>query len=486
MSEFSKKLSYYIIKSGYNVYQLAKEASLDRTTLQKTVKGQRLPSFDYIKNICHYIKISKTQEEELFRLYQIEKLGRGVVESWDEINKILVDIQQLREKKQSHNFLNIHFDRQCFKSFNEKAAQIYSSETETVRVIMCMIEQEIMEENTPEVYMDASWATPYVLSQLVQSENIEEKPLVCHQLVNLRSSEAAKEGVAENFRILHQVLPYAFVFHKEYDIRYAYVTGSLEDQRYYLWPHYIVTHRHIFLCSEDRYRAILITNEQTAQCYRRELEKMRKSYRPLLNYQGMSGEGIRQYRKMSEHCDLHVTYEECPCVALLVPEEGQEILKQDPRIGKYAEAYFEQPKVTASQYINIFGMRGMKEFIQTGHLPGVFDDYFHVDAIEARRAMIENFHQHLLTQTRRFYMINEEKFTECGGYGIDLFGKNKLMFYSTSTEFPFGFLTIDEPGICEVFYSYFENLLESECLYSLEETIARYEEMVEEAFTAIE
>lgn len=134
MSEFSEKLSYYITLSGYNVYELAKEASLDRTTLQKTVKGQRLPSFDYIKDICHYIKISK---------------------------------------KQSHNFLNIHFDRQSFTCFNEKAVQIYSSETETVKAIMCMIEQEIMEENAPEVYMDASWATPYVLSQLVQIENME-------------------------------------------------------------------------------------------------------------------------------------------------------------------------------------------------------------------------------------------------------------------------------------------------------------------------
>ena len=38
MSEFSDKLSEYIAKSGSNVYQLAKEASLDRTTLQKTAK----------------------------------------------------------------------------------------------------------------------------------------------------------------------------------------------------------------------------------------------------------------------------------------------------------------------------------------------------------------------------------------------------------------------------------------------------------------
>ena len=95
MSEFSDKLSEYIAKSGSNVYQLAKEASLDRTTLQKTAKGQRLPSLDYIREICQYIKISSKQEEELVRLYKIEKLGHSTVKAWDEIQQIILDIYQL-------------------------------------------------------------------------------------------------------------------------------------------------------------------------------------------------------------------------------------------------------------------------------------------------------------------------------------------------------------------------------------------------------
>ena len=89
MSKFSEKLSGYITASGYNVYQLAKEASLDRTTLQKTTRGQRLPSLDYIKDICRYIKISKKQEEELVTLYQSEKLGYETVDSWKEIDACL-------------------------------------------------------------------------------------------------------------------------------------------------------------------------------------------------------------------------------------------------------------------------------------------------------------------------------------------------------------------------------------------------------------
>lgn len=117
MSEFSQKLMDCIEASGYSIYQLAKEASLDRTTLQKTAKGQRLPSLDYIKDICRYMKISQKQEEELYRLYQIEKLGKDTVASWDEIHQIIVDIGEIRQKTKSN--LNIHFEQQNFHHFNE-------------------------------------------------------------------------------------------------------------------------------------------------------------------------------------------------------------------------------------------------------------------------------------------------------------------------------------------------------------------------------
>ena len=137
MSEFSDKLSEYIVKSGSNVYQLAKEASLDRTTLQKTAKGQRLPSLDYIREICQYIKISSNQEEELVRLYKIEKLGHSTVKAWDEIQQIILDIYQLRKNEKSS--WHIRFDELSLKSFNAQIVQKCDSEMDCLKAIMCVM-----------------------------------------------------------------------------------------------------------------------------------------------------------------------------------------------------------------------------------------------------------------------------------------------------------------------------------------------------------
>ena len=150
MSEFSDKLSEYIAKSGSNVYQLAKEASLDRTTLQKTAKGQRLPSLDYIREICQYIKISSKQEEELVRLYKIEKLGHSTVKAWDEIQQIILDIYQLRKNEKST--WHIRFDEVSLKSFNAQIVQKCDSEMDCLKAIMCVMEQELED---PDDYCDA-------------------------------------------------------------------------------------------------------------------------------------------------------------------------------------------------------------------------------------------------------------------------------------------------------------------------------------------
>ena len=488
MSKFSEKLSAYITENGYNVYQLAKEASLDRTTLQKTARGQRLPSLDYIKDICRYIKISQKQEEELVTLYQIEKQGQEVVDSWNEIYTCLNDIQKMRENRQTNPMSAIRFDEQSFNNFNAKLLHTYSSESECVKAIMCMVDQELSEQECPEVFMDVSWASRFAVEQCAILTDVGEKntgKITYHQLINLRKTDESKQGVLENFKMLHQILPYTFAPKNEYDVRYAYVSETNSEQKFHLWSHYIITHRHVLLCSEEEYHMIVISNEQIAEAYRKEVIDMLQAYRPLLNYQGFSGEGIRRYRRMMNYYETHVTYESFPCIVLMFPDEIRQQIMQSPDLKEYAAAFFEVPKVAGDHFINIFGMKEMKHFIETGRLPGVFDQYFVAETMEMRKWMLKTFYDHLIARTRQFYMINEDAFHESSSLGIEMYGRNRVVFYSSSADYPFGFITIDEPGICDIFAGYFDNFVQSRYVYSIEETIVKYEEIVRKCFEGL-
>ena len=482
MSEFSEKLTSYIVRSGYSVYQLAKEASLDRTTLQKTAKGQRLPSLDYIKDICRYIKISSRQEEELITLYQIEKQGWETVEAWHEIVGCLNDIRAVYEKNADISLFAVHMDEKSLENFNKEIQCSYTTESECVKAIMCVIEQEFMEQNTPEIFMDVSWASGMALEQCaltIYTEQSESKNFVCHQLVNLKNTEQARGGILENVKMLRQILPYALAPKNEYDVRYMYVNETHEDQKSYLWEHYIITHQHVLL---KKNHLVVISNKQIADVYREEVMEMMKEYRPLLDFQGFSGEGIRQYRQMINYYDTHLTYEPFPCVALMCPVELRKMILEDPKLKEYAAAFFETPKVPSDHYINIFGMKGIMEFIKTGHLPGMFDSYFVAETMEMRKSMLISFYDQLVAAPRRLYLINEEEFEEGTSFGIELCGRNHVVFSSNAPEYPFGYIFIDESGICDIFSSFFDNFVQSKYVYSIEETIEKYEEIVRNCF----
>ena len=484
MSEFSQKLMDCIAASGYSIYQLAKEASLDRTTLQKTAKGQRLPSLDYIKDICRYMKISQKQEEELYRLYQIEKLGKDTVASWDEIHQIIVDIGEIRQKTKSN--LNIHFKQQSFHHFNEDITREFFTELECMKAIMCVIEEELEEQEIPEVYMDVSWASQFALDQLMQSNSSQEKKVICHQLLNLKCTDEKRKVCLENIKMLHQVLPYAFTTPNEYDVRYAYVRENEAEEKFHLWPHYVVTKKHVVLCSNEKKHMVILSNEQIAEVYRKELDKMMKGYRLLFDYQGYSGEGIKKYRKLMDSDETRITYEPFPCVALMIPDEIKIKLMNDKKMGKIATAFFDLPLTKSSSFINVFGMKEIRKFICYGHLPGIYDQYFNAESKELRKAMLDNFYGYMSSHARQFYMINEKEFPIGSSFGIEMYGKRQVVFYSTSKELSFGFISIDEPGIVEAFASYFSHLIDSKYVYGIEESIIQYEKTIDQLWREME
>ena len=113
--------------------------------------------------------------------------------------------------------MNIHFKQQSFHHFNEDITREFSTELECMKAIMCVIEEELEEQEIPEVYMDVSWASQFALDQLMQSNSSQEKKLICHQLLNLRCTDEKRKIVS-----LSEMSPY---------LPKAYV--AIEDKRFY-------------------------------------------------------------------------------------------------------------------------------------------------------------------------------------------------------------------------------------------------------------
>jgi hypothetical protein len=101
-----------------------------------------------------------------------------------------------------------------------------------------------------------------------------------------------------------------------------------------------------------------------------------------------------------------------------------------------------------------------------------------VETLEQRKRFVEAFHQHLLKKTKKFRLLKYEDSGDGVGMRFDIVGKNKLIISSTDLQLPHRFITISESGICDAFRKYFEHLMESGALYSQDDTIIKFEEML--------
>lgn len=73
MSEFSERCRQLLINSGSNVYQMAKYSSLDKTSIQRMVTGKRLPSLDFVKKFCSYLRISPIEKKNCWNCMKQKK-----------------------------------------------------------------------------------------------------------------------------------------------------------------------------------------------------------------------------------------------------------------------------------------------------------------------------------------------------------------------------------------------------------------------------
>jgi hypothetical protein len=231
------------------------------------------------------------------------------------------------------------------------------------------------------------------------------------------------------------------------------------------------------LRAEGNDEILLISNEKIAYCYSMQMKKMLLSYRSLLEFEVFPGRVVSVYNDLVRQNFEHIVFESMPNMTLLLSEEQ----RKAPAMIKWFDDY-EQLITEAQQQeetVYIFGLNGLQDFILTGNWPGVSDTYFYVETSEQRRQYVEVFYQQLLKKTRKFRLLKNEKLGYSFGMRFDLFGKNKLIVSSTDLQMPYRFIIISELGICEAFQKFFENLMESENLYSEEETVVRFEEMME-------
>ena len=95
MNSFGDLLRIFIEKSGYTNYKIAQKASVNRTTLQKILSGERKPSDVTYNKILPFLKLTPLEKAQLSEAFEISQIGNDIFERRTYVRKLLEKIPDI-------------------------------------------------------------------------------------------------------------------------------------------------------------------------------------------------------------------------------------------------------------------------------------------------------------------------------------------------------------------------------------------------------
>ncbi len=386
MSEFSEKCKEIIEENSTNIYRISKASGLDRTTLQKMVKGSRLPSQTFLDEFCSYLGIKKSQRSELNHLFHIEKVGKATYLRRQEVEKLIANFNNVAKSMRESNYFRRTVTIPTLT--DGMSVRALSMEVDVIDALRYITISAFEDEKNVHIYMNDFNKSFYIMQQMIQETKERKCIASCHQIIKIEKNPVDSR---RNIGKLQYIFPFAINFQGEYDVRYTYIATDEEYLEYSLWPHYVITGSKVLLLSADEKKGLLIENERIALSYLEEQKRIQKQAKPLISYKGNDELMMSFYSQIATEQTLICSYETTPCVAKL-----GEIAIMDQKydgidiIETYRETYrqLQEDMNKKYKYHCIYRFNGMEEFIKEGKLPGVIGQYFECVPMKDRKQMI--------------------------------------------------------------------------------------------------
>lgn len=471
MSEFSERCRQLLINSGSNVYQMAKYSSLDKTSIQRMVTGKRLPSLDFVKKFCSYLRISPIEKKELLELYEIEKVGKSEYMSRCYIKSLIENISFLDEDDTE----NISFSETL--EYCETFPPMPNVESK----ILFVLQSELKNDKNPEILFNLPTSYRYIFFILKGLFAEFEGEASVKHLITLNKNPLNTIYPCQNLEALSNILPLSEILKNVYLPYYLYNNLTLGDEKMLIMPYYIITSKYLPTISSDFKTVSLHDSDTVIRVYRKEFYRIFNMAQPLIKYADNTfkiinhlQENYIEYGLPSHTLEFH------PCLFFmdtsfaLSKESFKQIPHADEHIAALQEMYkvvsaSTPPKKNRGTTISFFSEQGLEMFCQTGKCFGQYKNLEMGFSPEERKVMLKSYFRNRDAEAFIPYILKPSFHTPTY-LNIELHESHTVTIFSLKENFQFSFIQINESSICNAFFSFFTYLAESDYVYTAKES----------------
>lgn len=466
MSLFSETLSYYIKKSRLTLLYLSSISGIDVSYISKIKKGERLPkNKEQLVPLVNGLRLSPSEKQALWDTYKISAIGEKKFRQYNSVKRLLSSISSTDTTSIVSSY---HHDIQ-----NVSALFNAQDINNTIKAIL------ELEAEKKDGYIKIVAQTDYRFLMDLLGSIITSNPLLhISHLLCLQSGSDLDKTVynIETFQKLFSLLPLS----KNYHVKYYYDEIASHLNQMSVMPFFILTSTYTILLTPCYEQADISDSPEKHKLYMHIFQKMYSLAENLVF--PISGTTIAHdiLKKESSRDSLDIIeFSSVPSILSYYSESSiRDIVKKDAenQINKIQNLLeypytFNNLPVKSMRYFDLFTEEGFLQFLETGCYPSLprtcCNPLNPSDTITALKKMCneQNNTSHIPL------MLKSSQISFNSSTRIIATSKSTLLYFIF--HYP-GFgdqnFQLVEQSLVSSIKDYFEYLLTSDDIYSIEET----------------
>lgn len=478
MSLFSEQLKLLLQDSGQTIYKISKNAKLDRTTIQRAMTGERLPSLSFVETLCEYLRVSPTEKAELMDYYTISKIGETNYATRKHIKTLIEQIAHLhQETRQPASPF-----RPADVEMDSKEITVFTGEYQVNSFVRQFLEHKALSRKPIAISVPFEYHYFFeCLRPLYWASNGEWE--IAH-LIKLIKNQDLPSHATTNLEALSNVFPCSFCIQNGYRPSYFYQNASLVQDISIAMPYYFFTQDYCVTLAADFKTAILYHNPDIVRVYQNHFDSCLAQATPLIT--NITGNVDMAFSYLSAFQlgggSTHVI-EAQPCLARyytadMVDVHVRKDVEHREEFKRATQAVFEEAQKTEKSMCSYFSVDGLHYFAETGIMANLPPQYAVPFFLEEREHFLKSMRSEIENDVILYRAINPAKFMVSPTATIEFHENRTVLFLAARENYIISSL-LQEKSIGDAFFDFFQSLPDSDLVYSKENTLQLIDDCLE-------
>lgn len=459
MSQFSDMLKIYVDESCYNIKQISEMCEIDRTLLQKILKGDRKPSEKFVEKVSGVLMLTNTQKEALEEAFKIVSVGEEVYYRRQKVGEIINKFYSMKNNSEILADFNISLDID-----NIPEISVYHDRHSLLKNLQLLFSYDVAKGSDINIIMQPSEDLVNLLRVcFCDNNNSQINHIFCF---NKNSGiSTTREYNLDIFEIIYRVaarcggyIPYYY---------YENVDSHINSSS--IMPCLIFTDNFVLCADEKLENGIIYKLKKIRDFYSRIFENKKSKCKKLLT---SAKEPLEVYDFWHNVGNLSMSISYCPCVFVAVSVEliKKYIVFPQEYVQPISDLIMSNKEKLLNNNVRyLFFEEGLKYFMDTGLLFEVPNSYYKPLSIEDRKNILREIIEITEKDIWEYRIIKPEVIDANSNLAINVMSNQSLKF--ALSDKTFFYVSVNEQSLINAFSDYLGCFSNSENIYSKEITL---------------